>query len=70
MNGYLSDVELTPRELEVLATVADLYTAAETGEILCITLNTVKSHLKAINVKLAVSSRGQAVRRARSLGLM
>lgn len=69
-NGHLSDVELSPRELEVLTSVAGFYTTTEIGELLHITPNTVKCHLKAINQKLAVNTRGQAVRRARALDLM
>lgn len=44
-----------------------------TGEIaadLCLSVNTVKTHLKSINRKLAASRRGEAVRRARQLHLL
>ena len=70
VNGHLGDVSLSPRELDVLALMGDLYTIAETAKILSIMPNTVKCHLRATYIKLAVNSRGQAVRRARSLGLM
>ena len=70
VNGHLGDVSLSPRELDVLALMGDLYTTAEAAKILHVTPNTVKCHLRAAYIKLAVNSRGQAVRRARSLGLM
>jgi len=70
VNGHLGDVSLSPRELDVLALMGDLYTTAEAAKILHVTPNTVKCHLRATYIKLAVNSRGQAVRRARSLGLM
>ena len=41
-----------------------------TGEVasqMCISVNTVKTHLKHINRKLATAHRGEAVRRARQL---
>ena len=70
VNGHLEDVALSRRELDVLAVIADLYSTEEAALILHITPNTVKTHLKTIYQKLAVGSRGEAVRRARSLGLM
>jgi len=70
VNGHLEDVALSRRELDVLAVIADLYGTEEAALILHITPNTVKTHLKTIYQKLAVGSRGEAVRRARSLGLM
>ena len=70
VNGHLEDVALSRRELDVLAVIADLYSTEEAALILHITPNTVKTHLKTIYQKLTVGSRGEAVRRARSLGLM
>jgi len=41
----------------------------EMADALFISVNTVKSHLKSVYRKLAVSSRQAAVKRARELGL-
>lgn len=70
VNGYLEDVQLTPREQEILLVLSDLYTNAEVAQQLCITSNTVKSHLRTVYQKLGVNTRGQAIRRARELDLL
>ncbi len=62
--------EISEREMEVLALLSTHLTYAEIAEDLCISLNTVKSHSKAIFRKLAVSRRSDAVSRARQLGLL
>ena len=70
VDGHLANVRLTPREHDVLGVLADFYTNDEMAQILHIAPDTVKHHLKTIYLKLAVNSRGEAVRRARSLDLM
>jgi len=61
---------LSEREREVLEHVSAMESTAEIAAEMYISVNTVKTHLKSINRKLAVSHRGQAVRRARQFGLL
>jgi LuxR family transcriptional regulator, maltose regulon positive regulatory protein len=61
---------LTEREQEVLRHVSIMLTTAEIASELYISTNTVKSHIKNICHKLAVTHRGEAVRRARRLQLI
>lgn len=61
--------ELTARELEVLALLATGLTNKEIAEMLVISDNTVKRHLKAIFSKLDVNTRSAAVAKAVSAGL-
>jgi len=61
---------LTEREREVLHHYSCLLSVAEVASELCISVNTVKSHLKSIYRKLAANRRGEAVRRARQLELI
>jgi len=61
---------LTDRELEVLSLVAEGATDKEVAEQLCISLHTVKSHMRNILAKLHVSSRKEAARYARHKGLV
>ena len=61
--------ELTPRELEVLALLAQGMTNKEIGQTLVITANTVKRHLKAIFAKLDVRTRAAATAKAIGAGL-
>ena len=61
---------LTERELQVLRHVSSMLTTAEIAGELYISSNTVKSHIKHICHKLAVTHRGEAVRRARQLQLI
>ena len=61
---------LTEREREVLRHVAGMLNTAEVASEMCISINTVKAHLKSSYRKLAVAHRGEAVRRARQLELI
>jgi LuxR family maltose regulon positive regulatory protein len=61
---------LTEREREVLRHVSGLLSTAEVAREMHISTHTVKTHLKNICRKLAATGRGQAVRRARQLGLI
>ena len=61
--------ELTERELEVLRLLAQGKTNKEIAEMLVITTNTVKRHLKAIFGKLDVHTRAAAAARAISVGM-
>ncbi|MCJ1886937.1 LuxR C-terminal-related transcriptional regulator [Pseudomonas sp. LA21] len=61
---------LTAREVAVLRLLAEGLSNQEIGNSLFISLNTVKTHTKKINVKLGVRRRTQAIVRAKSLGLL
>lgn len=61
---------LSARELEVLRLIAAGLSNRDIAQELFITLNTTKDHTKSIYGKLGVSSRTQAVARARELGIL
>jgi LuxR family maltose regulon positive regulatory protein len=61
---------LSGRELEVLRHASEMLDTTEIAAMLFISVNTVKSHLKSIYRKLAVTHRGEAVRRARQLRIL
>jgi len=61
---------LSEREREVLRHASGLLSTAEVASEMHISINTVKTHLGNINRKLIATSRGEAVRRARKLGLI
>ena len=61
---------LTQREYAVMRFLATSMTAAEIAEELCVSVNTVKTHLAAIYRKLGTGKRREAVVRARELELI
>jgi LuxR family maltose regulon positive regulatory protein len=61
---------LSSRELEVLQLIAAGLSNGEVATRLVVTVGTVKSHVNHIFSKLDVTSRTQAIMRARSLGLL
>jgi DNA-binding NarL/FixJ family response regulator len=61
---------LTPRELEILGSLAAGCSNSEIAERHFVSPNTVKTHLRQIYGKLEVSRRVQAVSRARQMGLV
>ncbi|MEU3843763.1 LuxR C-terminal-related transcriptional regulator [Streptomyces sp. NPDC028635] len=63
-------VTLAPRELDVLACVADGATNAVIGERLGLRAETVKSYLRSAMRKLGAHTRGEAVAAARRGGLL
>ncbi|MFI6037480.1 LuxR C-terminal-related transcriptional regulator [Streptomyces sp. NPDC051315] len=63
-------VELSGRERDVLERLARMMSTEEVAADLYVSVNTVKTHLKSVYRKLAVNRRGDAVRRARDLGLL
>jgi LuxR family maltose regulon positive regulatory protein len=65
LNGPLTD-----RELSVLALLASDRSEADIGHELFVSHSTVHSHVKSIYRKLGVSSRTEALRHARSAGLL
>jgi LuxR family transcriptional regulator, maltose regulon positive regulatory protein len=77
LGGRLDDVrrrvglaDLSPAEGRVLDLLPTNLSLGEIGEKLFLSRNTVKSHTMSIYRKLAVSGRGDAVARARELGLL
>ncbi|GEM_PF-1141744 len=58
---------LSPRESEIIALIAEGLSAKEIANRLDITEGTVKSHRKKIHEKLGVTTRSQAIQRAREL---
>ena len=61
---------LTARECEVLAMISQGFSNKHIARALEISPETVKSHVKRIFLKLAVSTRAQAVSRAGTVGLL
>lgn len=62
--------ELSERELEVLRHLAAFLTTEEIAAEMFISINTVRSHVRRVLEKLAVSRRHEAVRRGQELGLV
>lgn len=65
-----SEIPLTPRELSVLALVAQGLSNQEIADRDCVSVSTVKTHLRNLFGKLEVRRRTQAVDKARRLGLL
>jgi LuxR family maltose regulon positive regulatory protein len=61
---------LSVREKEVLALIADGFSNQEIADQLFISLHTVKTHARKINVKLGAKSRTQAIVKARELTII
>lgn len=61
---------LSEREREVLRYASGMLNTAEIASQMHISTNTVKTHLQKTYRKLAAPHRGEAVRRARQLGLI
>jgi LuxR family maltose regulon positive regulatory protein len=64
------ELELSTRELATLKLLADDLVNREIAEKLFISLNTVKTHLKNIFLKLQVDNRSGAVAKAKEMGLL
>ena len=67
-HGDLPD-DLTPREAEVLALIADGLSNAEIADRLVVSAATVKTHVNRIFMKTGARDRAQAVRYAFAHGL-
>ena len=61
---------LTDRELSILRALPGSLTQREIGRELYLSINTVKGYTKSLYRKLGVTSRTEAVERARDLGLI
>jgi LuxR family maltose regulon positive regulatory protein len=68
--GRAVSEELTSKELEILRLLATRLSRREIGQRLYVSLNTVKTHQRAVYRKLGVENRSAAVSRARELGLL
>jgi LuxR family maltose regulon positive regulatory protein len=66
----IGGMTVTPAEQRVLALLPTHLTLGEIGEQLHISGNTVKAHARSVYHKLDASTRAEAVRQARSLGLL
>lgn len=64
------DLNITPRELEVLALIAEGMSNREIAEKLFVSENTVKTHSSRVFDKLSAKRRTQAVQRGKELGLL
>ncbi len=65
------DINLSNRETEILSLLANKGTTnKEIAELLCISENTVKTHLASIIRKMNVSNRQQAAAKAREIGIV
>ena len=67
--GKLPD-PLTLRELEIMRLISKGYSNPEIASELVVTINTIKKHTSNIYGKLGISSRTQAIARARELNLL
>jgi len=65
-----SDIELSPRELQVLRCIADGRSNKEISQELNISLSTVKTHIEDVLRKLSASDRTQAAVKALKKGLL
>jgi LuxR family transcriptional regulator, maltose regulon positive regulatory protein len=68
--SIVDGTELTKRELEILRMLPTRLSQREIGRRLFVSYNTVHSHIRSIYRKLGVSSRVDAVRRAREQGFL
>lgn len=65
-----SEVDLSAREIDTLQLIAEGLNNQEIANKLFISLNTVKSHIKNIYIKLEVNSRTQAIAKANELKII
>ncbi len=65
-----SENELSNRELDTLKLIAENLTNQQVADKLFISLNTVKTHLKNIYLKLDVDSRAKAIAKAKDTGII
>lgn len=68
--NVIADVGLSERETEVLKLIGEGLSNQAIADKLFISLHTVKTHARKINVKFAVKSRTQAIVKARELAIL
>ena len=68
--GKVSDLSITPRELEILGLIAQGLSNREIAERLFVSENTVKTHSSRLFEKLSAKRRTQAVQIGKELGLI
>lgn len=61
MEEKLKQLELSDREIEVLNLISHGYRNSEIAEKLCVSNNTVKTHIRNIYIKLRVRNRIEAL---------
>ena len=61
---------LTEKEHEVLVHLAELLSTEEIARVMYVSVNTVRTHVRAILRKLAANRRNDAIRHARDLGII
>ena len=66
----LSELGLTPRELEILSLIAAGLSNKEIAEKIYVSENTVKTHSSRVFDKLGAKRRTQAVQRGKEYGLI
>lgn len=66
----LTEMNISPREYEVLQLIAQGLSNQEIAERLFLSLNTVKTHTSNVFAKLNVQRRTQAIQKAKNLGLL
>lgn len=66
----MADIGLSERELDVLKLISDGLSNQDIADKLFISLHTVKTHARKINVKFSVKSRTQAIVKARELEIL
>lgn len=64
------EIELSPREMEVLNLISAGYSNQEIADKLYLSLNTIKTHTNNIYSKLGVNRRTQAIEAARKLQIV
>lgn len=65
-----SNLNISKRELEVLELISKGYSNQEIAEELFISLNTVKTHISNLYLKLEVSNRTKAIAKAKEIRLL
>jgi len=68
--NLLRELGISPREYEVLQLMADGLSNQEIANRLFISLNTVKTHISNLYLKLDVQRRTQAIQKAKERGLI
>lgn len=66
----LSNINLSPKELELLKHLANGYSYAEAAVLMSVALSTVQTHIRNLYKKLSVHSQVQAILKATELGVL